>query len=110
MHIMNRSKRKMGYFTIKIDLAKAYDNMNWKFIKNVLTEVRIPENLKELILLVISTAKLRVLWKGDEGDFFATKKKDYDKAIPCLPICLSYAWTKFPTLFMMSWTTINGIA
>lgn len=58
LHSMNRSKRKIGSFAIKIDISKDYDNMNWKFIKNVLIEVGIPRNLKELILLAITMANL----------------------------------------------------
>lgn len=58
LHRMHKSKRKIGSFAIKIDLAKAYDNMIWNFIDNVLSEVGISNNLKELIMLVVTLVKL----------------------------------------------------
>ena len=33
--------------TIKVDLAKAYDCLNWFFIKDTLTNARIPNHMVE---------------------------------------------------------------
>lgn len=59
---------------MKIDLAKAYDNMSWHFINDVLSEVGIPNNLEDLIMLDVTYVKLQVIWKGDNKDFFEAKK------------------------------------
>lgn len=36
LHIMNQLKGKKGYFVIKVDLAKAYDKLIWKFIRSIM--------------------------------------------------------------------------
>jgi hypothetical protein len=41
---MSKMTGKMGYFAIKVDLAKAYDRLNWRFIHHVLQEVGYPED------------------------------------------------------------------
>lgn len=62
---MHKTKSNVGSFTIKVDLAKAYDNISWSFINNVLSEVGVPVILKDLIMLDVTFVKIRVLWKGD---------------------------------------------
>lgn len=39
LHSMNKLKGKKGYFTIKVDLEKEYDMLNWKFVEEVLKEL-----------------------------------------------------------------------
>lgn len=39
---MNNLKGKKGYFAVKMDLGKAYDMLNSKFMEEVLKELRIP--------------------------------------------------------------------
>lgn len=40
----------MGYFIIKFDLDKAYDNISRWFMKEVLHEVCIPGKMRDLIM------------------------------------------------------------
>ncbi|XP_061367963.1 uncharacterized protein LOC133310979 [Gastrolobium bilobum] len=67
VHSMNRKKGKRGFFTIKIDLEKAYDRMSWSFIHKVLIEINLPDQLVNLIMLCISTTELDILWNGTKS-------------------------------------------
>lgn len=67
---MNHLNGKIGAFVIKVDLAKAYDNLNQKFMINILNEVKIPTNLIGIIMKSITTVNMKVLWNGNECNAF----------------------------------------
>ncbi|CAL8157860.1 unnamed protein product [Prunus armeniaca] len=72
MHKFKLSKGKKGFVTWKIDLSKAYDRLNWNFVKCVLLEVGLPTAVIPLIMHCVSTASGQVV--------------NYDKsAILCSP-------------------------
>lgn len=35
MHNMNIKQGKVGYFMVKVDLEKSYDNLSWKYVQSV---------------------------------------------------------------------------
>ncbi|XP_058733392.1 uncharacterized protein LOC131605001 [Vicia villosa] len=51
---------RTGAFVIKVDLAKAYDNLNWNFVDNVLSEVNLPKKLRRIIMESISSSNMKV--------------------------------------------------
>lgn len=66
-------KAKKGYFSIKIDLAKAYGNMSWCFVERILQEASIPKGVCAHIMEAISTNKMCIQWKGAKGEYFDAK-------------------------------------
>lgn len=49
MHSM-RKPRGNPFMAIKIDLGKAYDRINWSFLRDTLQEARFPSNLVSTIM------------------------------------------------------------
>lgn len=74
MHTMNHMKGKTRAFVIKVDLNKAYDNLNWQFMEKILNEVGIPNQIKRAIMNAISTVKMKVLWNGNDCNLFEIRK------------------------------------
>ncbi|XP_025635616.1 uncharacterized protein [Arachis hypogaea] len=70
IHTMRSKKGPKGWMTIKIDLEKAYDRIKWSFVRDTLLEVGFPNHIIKLIMSCISTARMRVLWNGEELDEF----------------------------------------
>ena len=70
IHTMGRAKGRNGYMAIKIDLEKAYDKLEWGFIKEILIRFNFPENLIELILNCISSVSTSLLFDGGCMDPF----------------------------------------
>lgn len=71
MHTMRHKKGKMGYFVIKVDLAKAYNRMRWDFVLEILKEIHLPHNLRDVVMNCISTVPTKFLWNGRRTNFFS---------------------------------------
>lgn len=74
LHNMKKVRGKKGYFSIKLDLAKAYDNISQSFVEKILDEASIPIIVKAHIMEAITTTKMRVQWKEEKWDYFDAKK------------------------------------
>ncbi|KAK3198637.1 hypothetical protein Dsin_022052 [Dipteronia sinensis] len=63
--LLKRFKGKLSFMAWKIDLAKAYDKLQWRFIKCVLEEVGISGKLNALIMNCITSVQYKVIVSGD---------------------------------------------
>ena len=64
IHTMGRTKGKGGYMALKIDLEKAYDKLEWGFIRSMLIRFNFPNNLREIIMSCISSVSTSLLFNG----------------------------------------------
>ena len=64
IHTMGRIKGKGGYMALKIDLEKAYDKLEWGFIRGMLIRYNFPDNLIEIIVSCISSVSTSLLFNG----------------------------------------------
>ncbi|RHN82372.1 putative RNA-directed DNA polymerase [Medicago truncatula] len=70
VHSMARMKGNKMFMSIKIDLEKAYDRINWNFVENCLEDCKFPPNLIQIIRDCISSPSYKILWNGDKTDTF----------------------------------------
>ncbi|BBH09066.1 hypothetical protein Prudu_021464 [Prunus dulcis] len=73
MHKFKLSKGKKGFMAWKIDLSKAYDRLNWKFVEHVLVELGLPCPITKLILCCVSTVRYQICMNGELTDQFLPK-------------------------------------
>jgi len=66
VHFMQRSKRKKGYVAFKLDLEKAFDNVNWEFLKSCLYDFGFPNATIKLIMHCVTSSTFYVLWNGNK--------------------------------------------
>ncbi|OMO64495.1 reverse transcriptase [Corchorus capsularis] len=64
IHSFNRKRGKAGYMAIKLDLDKAYDKLEWGFIRNVLFSFNFPQKWIDLIMSCVSSSTISVLLNG----------------------------------------------
>lgn len=59
---------------MKIDIAKAFDSVNWKFLLDTLRALNIPEEFIHWIKLCVCTASFSVQVNGELAGFFQSKR------------------------------------
>ncbi|KAK4286586.1 hypothetical protein QN277_003122 [Acacia crassicarpa] len=74
LHKMKLAKGKRGIMTMKIDLEKAYDRLEWSFLKMVLEEAGFEERFRNLIMTCVSSSSLNILWNGEKSEFFQPRR------------------------------------
>ena len=80
IHTMSGKKGKTGFMALKIDLKKAYDRLEWSFIRDTLILFNIPKYLMDVIMSCVSSSSIAVLLNGGALEEFqpsrGTRKGD----------------------------------
>lgn len=53
---------------IKLDLEKAYDRIEWKFIEETLWDIELPAKLITVIMKLVSSSSCRLSWNRKVTD------------------------------------------
>lgn len=75
--VIDSRRRKIGpkgWMTIKLDLEKAYDRLQWEFIHDTLLKMQLPELLVSIIMTCISSCSLNILWNGLPTESFTPSR------------------------------------
>ncbi len=78
---------------VKIDLKKAYDRLEWSFIREVLLFFHFPSHLISLIMDCVSSSTISILFNGGRMDEFSPSRgiRQGDPLSPYLFIlCMEY--------------------
>ncbi|KAL9670268.1 hypothetical protein QQ045_007819 [Rhodiola kirilowii] len=59
-YIKGRRNQKNGFFSIKTDMSKAYDRMEWSFLKMMMGRLGFPTSWTNLVMECISSVKYKV--------------------------------------------------
>ncbi|XP_019181782.1 PREDICTED: uncharacterized protein LOC109176840 [Ipomoea nil] len=67
-HFLNRKQCGMtGWGALKLDMAKAYDRMEWSFLRNMLRALGFDDRWVELIMLCVTTVSYNILLNGSRS-------------------------------------------
>ena len=64
VHSMAKKKGRGGVMAIKLDLEKAYDRLEWSFIRDTLNLYKFPSRLISLIMSCVSSSSISILVNG----------------------------------------------
>lgn len=70
-----RMKGKKAKLIAKIDLEKAFANIEWSFIRNTLTLFNFSSNIINLKMSCISTSKISILLNGSRTNYFKPSRE-----------------------------------
>lgn len=87
---MQFKKGRKGLMAIKVDLEKAYDRLDWNFVHDMLNEISIPSNLKNVIMQYITSSTMQILWNGEPTNSF-TPGRGVRQGGPLSPYISSFA-------------------
>ena len=62
IHTIGRAKGIKGSMTIKIDLERAYDRIEWSFIREMLINFNFPNNLIDIIMSCVTSVSTSLLF------------------------------------------------
>ena len=67
LHYLHRKTQgKIGYATMKVDVVKVYDRVEWKFLENVMLKMGFALDWVKLIMVCVTTIRYTVLHDGRE--------------------------------------------
>jgi hypothetical protein len=65
-YLKRRTKGKIGMASMKIDMMKAYDRIEWEFLKHMLKKLGFATNWVNLIMLFVTSVKYKIWHLGEE--------------------------------------------
>ncbi|XP_074306215.1 uncharacterized protein LOC141641454 [Silene latifolia] len=72
-HISHKRVGKRGLLAVKVDMSKAYDRLDWNFIKCTLLSMKFPSKFVDLVMNCVTTVSYEVLINGSSGKSFRPK-------------------------------------
>lgn len=74
IHSMRLKRGRKGFMALKVDLEKAYDKVDWTFLRRILVKIGLIPNMVSLIMYIISSAQLSVIWDGISSQPFRPQR------------------------------------
>ena len=86
--VWNRRWGKVGHMTVKLDISKAYDRVEWDFLEKIMTSLRFPVQWMNLAMSTVRSASYSVIVNGEPCGYI-TPSRGIKQGDPLSPY-LSY--------------------
>ena len=68
--IKNTKNTQAGFCAVKLDMYKAYDRVEWIFLRNMMNRLGIDEQWIDIIMICLSLVRYKVRFNSQETDMF----------------------------------------
>ena len=72
--LRKKTAGKVGHFSLKIDMSKAYDKVEWGFLEKMLLKLGFDCTFVNVVMRCVSTASFLIVLNGDPVGFFKPGK------------------------------------
>ena len=73
-HMKTSCLGKKGFIALKLDMSKAYDRVEWLFLKNILLRLGFQQSWVDLIMECVTTVSYSILVNGEpKGMIYPTR-------------------------------------
>ncbi|KAL6205835.1 hypothetical protein ACLB2K_023087 [Fragaria x ananassa] len=62
--IRNKQTGTHPYYVLKLDISKAYDRVEWIFLRNIMLKLGFSERWVELVMKCVESVSFSILWNG----------------------------------------------
>ncbi|KAJ3687279.1 hypothetical protein LUZ61_016443 [Rhynchospora tenuis] len=90
LHSFNSSRFSQQTFMLKADITKAFDKMDWNFLKEAMINLNVPGKIIDLMLYSFRHAKITIKVNG-MGDGFIHPTRGLRQGCPMSPYCFIMA-------------------
>jgi hypothetical protein len=73
-HLKHNKNKEKGFVGIKLDMAKAYDRLEWSFIENTLNTMGFPRNMVQTIMNCVTSVSFSILVNGQPSHSFEPQR------------------------------------
>ena len=80
----NRRKGRTGHMAVKLDISKAYDRVEWEFLRRIMMKIGLPEKWINLAMDTVETASYSILINGEPKGFI-TRTRGIRQGDPLSP-------------------------
>lgn len=74
IHKLGNKKGRKGGMILKIDMEKAYDQIEWEFVANTLREAGIPSTLSSIMMECVTNSQFRLLCNGETTEIISPSR------------------------------------
>lgn len=93
IHTISKAKCKEGYMAIKIEHEKAYDKLEWSFIREMRMRINLPQDIIQLTMSCVTFVSTSILFNGGTLERFYPSRgvRHGDPLLPYLfIICMDF--------------------